>query len=235
MMRKFVPLALILGLILVCAGADRRAEANTGAQLLTGILAKMENAHRSLRSLRAAVVQQKINTQIGTKDTDYGMLIYKPGVKGKGKLRIDYTKPDTRVLSIVGDSFVFYQPRINQVLKSTLAKASKGRTGSYTPLVGLDSSLKSLTNDFNIEYVREELVNGKSATQLRLMPKRGGDVASIELWVNHETWLPTQYKIVDRNGDYTIVKLTNTEINVALKDSDFNVSYPSSVKVVDKI
>ena len=224
----------MVGMVFLSVGANRPAAANTGAQLLTGILTKMETAHRNLRSMRASVVQQKVNTQIGTKDTDYGMLIYKPGVKGKGKLRIDYTKPDTRVLSVVGESFTFYQPRINQVFKSTLAKASKGRTG-FTPLLGLDRSLKALTNDFNIDYVREEMVNGKTATQLRLTPKRGGDLASIDLWVNQETWLPTQYKINDRNGDYTIVKLTNTEINVALKDADFNVSYPSGAKVVDKI
>lgn len=233
-MRRFLPWALILGLVLVGAGANNSAKANSGAQLLTGILTKMETAHRNLRSMRASVVQQKVNTQIGTKDTDYGSLIYKPGVNGKGKLRIDYTKPDTRVLSIVGDSFTFYQPRINQVLKSSLNKASKAQ-GNYTPLLGLDSSLKSLTNDFNIDYVKEELVNGKSATQLRLTPKRGGSFSSVDIWVNNETWLPTQYKVVDRNGDYTIVKLTNTEINVALKDSDFNVSYPNGVKVVDKI
>jgi outer membrane lipoprotein-sorting protein len=224
----------MIGLVLVYSGAPRRAEANTGAQLLTGILTKMESAHRNLRSMRASIVQQKVNTQIGTKDTDYGTLIYKPGAKGKGRLRIDYTRPDTRVLSVVGESFTFYQPRINQVFKSTLAKASKGRTG-YTPLIGLDGSVKALTNDFNIEYLREELVNGKATTQLRLTPKRGGEFASVDLWVNHETWLPTQYKIVDRNGDYTVVKLTNTEVNVALKDGDFNVSYPSGVKVVDKI
>jgi outer membrane lipoprotein-sorting protein len=234
-MRKFISFALMLGLVMFGAGVTRRTEANTGAQLLTGILSKMDAAHRNLRSMRAGIVQQKVNSQIGTKDTDYGTLIYKPGPKGKGRMRIDYTKPDTRVLSIVGDSFVFYQPRINQVLKSTLAKASKGRTGNFTPLVGLDGSLKSLTNDFNVEYVREELVNGKTATQLRLTPKRGGDYASVDLWVNHETWLPTQYKIVDRNGDYTVVKLTNAQINVALNDADFNVSYPGGVKVVDKI
>jgi outer membrane lipoprotein-sorting protein len=233
-MRRIVSLAVMIGLVLVYSGAARRAEANTGAQLLTGILTKMENAHRNLRSMRAAIVQQKVNTQIGTKDTDYGTLIYKPGTQGKGRLRIDYTRPDARVLSVVGESFTFYQPRINQVFKSTLAKASKGRTG-YTPLVGLDGSLKALTNDFHIEYLREELVNGKATTQLRLTPKRGGEYASVDLWVNHETWLPTQYKIVDRNGDYTVVKLTNTEVNVALKDGDFNVSYPSGVKVVDKI
>jgi outer membrane lipoprotein-sorting protein len=233
-MRRIVSLALMIGLVLVYSGASRRAEANTGAQLLTGILTKMENAHRNLRSMRASIVQQKVNTQIGTKDTDYGTLIYKPGAKGKGRLRIDYTRPDTRVLSVVGESFTFYQPRINQVFKSTLARASKGRAG-YTPLIGLDGSLKALTNDFNIEYLREELVNGKATTQLRLTPKRGGEYASVDLWVNHETWLPTQYKIVDRNGDYTVVKLTNTEVNVALKDGDFNVSYPSGVKVVDKI
>jgi len=234
-MRRFATFAIILGMFVFLIGANRPVEANPSAQLLTGILQKMEVAHRNLKSLRAAIVQQKVNVQIGTKDTDYGTLLYKLAVKGKGRLRIDYTKPDARTVAVIGSDFVFYQPRINQVLKTTLAQASKGRTGGYSQLVGLDGSVKSLSGSYNIDYVKDELVNGQMATQLHLVPKSGGSFASMEIWVSNQTWLPVQQKIVERNGDYTIVKLTNMEPNIAIADEDFKVKYPSSTQVIDKI
>ena len=100
------------------------------AQLLPGLLAKMERANRNLQSMRAVIEQQRVNVQIGTKDTDTGTLLYKPG-----RLRIDYSKPTAQSVSLIGQDFVLYQPRMNQALKTTLAKATKGRTGSLSQLV----------------------------------------------------------------------------------------------------
>jgi outer membrane lipoprotein-sorting protein len=225
----------MLGILVTLTSATHPAEAKANAQLLTGILQKMEKAHANLKSLKAAIMQQKVNTQINTKDTDYGVLIYKPSPKGQSRLRIDYNNPETRTVSVVGNNFVFYQPRINQALKTTLAKAAKGRTGGYAQLIGLDSSLKAQASNYNIEYVKDEVVDGRMTTQLHLVPKQGGSVASIEIWVSHETWLPVQEKIVERNGDYMLVKLSNVERDIKLPDEAFNVQYPKGTVVVDKI
>ena len=234
-MRRFATFAIVLGMLFTLTGGTRRVEANPGSQLLSGILKKMEEAHRNLKSLKASIVQQKTNVQIGTKDIDYGTLIYKPGASGQGRLRIDYTKPDAKVVAVVGNNFTYYQPRINQVVKLTLAKAAKGRTAGYAQLVGLDGSVKSLYSSYNIEYVQDELVNGQNTAQLHLVPKTKSDFTSIEIWVSYQTWLPVQQKLVEHNGDYTIVKLTNVEPNAKLADADFNVKYPSDTRVVDKI
>src|SRR4030095_1133511 len=106
----------------------------------------------------------------------------------------------------------------------------------YSQLVGLDSSVKTLANSFNIELIKDEAVDGKLATQLRLVPKAAGrSFTSLEIWVDHGSSLPVQYKFFERNGDYTIVKLTNLEPNVKLADEAFIVKYPSGTKVADKI
>ena len=234
MMKRTISLAVILA-ILLAAGIYQNTQATAGGQLLTGVLSKMQTAHRSLRSMRTGMAQVRHNPQIGSTETDYGTLIYKPGEKGKSKLRIDYTKPDQKSVAVLGDSLVFYQPRINQVLKTTLAKAAKGKTSSYSALVGLDGSLESLTRDYNVEYVKDELVNGKTATRLQLTPKASSPFTRIELWVSNEFWLPVQYQMFERNGDSTLVKFTGMEINPSIADSAFNVSIPSGTKVVDKI
>jgi outer membrane lipoprotein-sorting protein len=231
-MKRPTSLAICLVLLALVAGDT---DANTTPQLLTGILAKMEKMHKELRSLKAQIVQEKTNVQIGTKDKDYGTLLYKPANgKGKGRLRLDYTKPANNTISVVGDDFLFYQPRINQAFKNTLAKAAKGRVGGYAQLIGLDGSVKSLVENYHIEYIKDEAVDGQSASHLRLTPKAGGSLASIEIWVNNQTGFPAMQKFNERNGDYTVVKLTNVQQNLALNDGDFEVKLPGGTKVVDK-
>jgi outer membrane lipoprotein-sorting protein len=234
-MRKFLTLTVIAGLLMLLGGVDRRADATP--QLLTGILNKMEKAHQDLKSLKAELIQQKTNSQIGITDKEFGALIYKPADgKSRGKLRVDYVRPSKDIISLIGENLTYYQPRINQVYKTTLAKASKGKVSGYAQLVGLDGSLKSQTNNYNIEMVKlDEAVNGQMTAVLRLTPRNGNQIGVIEVWVNQQTWLPAQWKLVERNGDYTIVTLNNVQVNASIPDNAFNVSVPGGTKVVDKI
>ena len=214
-------------------GMNRRVEATP--QILPGILNKMEKAHLDMKSLKAEMVQQKTNAQIGVTDTEYGQLLYKPAAgKGKGKLRIDYIRPSKDIVAVVGENVTFYQPRINQVFKGVLSKLSKGKAGGYGQLVGLDGSIKSLAANYNIEFVRDESVSGQMTTLLHLTPKAGGQFAAIDVWVNQQNWLPLQWKMIERNKDYTIVTLKNVQLNANISDAAFAVNIPSGTKVVDK-
>src|SRR5262245_27506128 len=237
LMKHVLLIAIIAGLLISLCGADRRADASSMPQLLSGILNKMGKAHQEMKSLRADLIKQNTNNQIGISDTDYGAFIYKPAVgKAKGRLRIDYTKPSKDIISLIGENLVFYQPRVNQAVKTTLANAAKGKVGGYAQLVGLDGSLKSQTSNYNIEVVRlDEQVNNVSTAVLRLIPKNGNQIASIDIWVNQQNSLPIQWKIIERNGDITVVILNNMEVNVNIPDSAFNVNIPSGTKVLDRL
>ena len=237
-MKISLSVLIIIGLVAAAPGgaSGRLGAAPAPQQLLTGILNKMEKAHLDLKSLRAELSQQKTNAQIGVSDNEYGSLIYKPSTgRNKGKLRIDYTRPSRDTIALVGDSVVYYQPRISQVFKSTLARAAKGKVGGFTQLIGLDGSVKSLAGNYNIEFLKDEVINGQMTTLLRLTPKAGGQFSTIDIWVNQQSWIPAQWRLVERNGDFTIVSLKNVQLNTPIPDSAFNVSVPGGVKVVDKI
>lgn len=226
-------LTLIAGLVLTLVGAQSVLDVKASPQILTGILNKMENAHKQMKNLKAELVQEKVNPQIGSKDSDYGMLIYKPGVgKEKGKLRIDYTKPGVKTLSVIGENYTFYEPKLNQALKSTVSKATKGKTAAN--LVGLDGSLKALINNYNMEIAGDASVNGQMTSILRLIPKTRSDFTSIDIWVS-QSGLPVQWKMVERNGDYTVITLKNTQINTNIADSAFVVNLPGGTKILDKL
>ena len=238
-MNKFLISLIVINLVSVVPAGATTNYVTPGVmpqQMLTGILNKMEKAHQELKSLRAELLQQKTNSQIGITDNEYGSLIYKPSAgRGKGKLRIDYTRPSKDTIALVGDNVVFYQPRINQVFKSTLAKAAKGKVGGFTQLIGLDGSIKSLASNYNIEFLRDETINGQKTTLLRLTPKAAGQFSAIDIWVNQQNWIPAQWKLIERNGDFTIVSLKNVQLNSPIPDAAFNVAIPNGVKVVDKI
>src|SRR5215468_11205390 len=192
-MKKLIPLAIIAGISLLLAGADRLASANTQAPLLTGILNKMEKAHQDLKSLKAEMVLEKTNTQIGVTDSEFGQLVYKPGTpKSKQRLRIDYTKPSKDILAIDGDNFVFYQPRINQAFKGSASKYSKGKQGGLAQIINtvLDGSLKSASGKYNISFVKDETIDGAMTSMLRLTPKSSDQFNSIDVWVSQQSWIP---------------------------------------------
>ena len=236
-MKKFISLAIIAGMLLLMMGADRRADANAQPQLLTGILNKMEKANQDLKSLKAEMVLQKTNSQIGITDSEFGQLLYKPGAgRTKQKLRIDYTKPSKDIVSVDGDNFTFYQPRINQAFKGLASKLSKGKQGGFAQFITivLNGSLRSASGKYQVSFIKDEAINGVMTSVLRLTPKSNDQFTSIDIWVNQQNWFPVQFSGTERNGDLTLVTLKNLQLNANLPDSAFAVNLPNGTKVVDK-
>jgi len=236
-MNKFLSAALIAGMLFLLVGANRRADANAQPQLLTGILNKMEKAHQNLKSLKAEMVLQKTNTQLGVTDSEYAQLLYKPGTtKSKQKLRIDYTKPSRDIIAVDGDNFVFYQPRINQAFKGLASKLSKGKQGGFAQFItiALSGSLKSASGKYNVSSVKDEAVNGVMTSVLRLTPKSSDQYTSIDLWINQQSGLPVQFCGTERNSDLTTVTLKDLQLNANVPDTAFAVSLPRETKIVDK-
>lgn len=234
-MKKIMSLAIIAGISLLLAGVDRPASANAQAQLLTGILNKMEKAHQDLKSLKAEMVLEKTNTQIGVTDSEYGQLIYRPGTpRSKQKLRIDYTKPSKDILAVDGDNFVFYQPRIKQAFKGLASKYSKGKQGGFAQFItiGLNGSLRSASGKYNINFVKDEMVEGVMTSMLRLTPKSSDQFTSIDIWVNQQNGFPVRFTGIERNGDLTVVTLKNQQLNMNVPNDAFGVNLPSETKIV---
>lgn len=234
-MKKLISLAVIAGISLLIAGADGSASANSQAQLLTGILNKMEKAHLDLKSLKAEMVLERTNTQIGVTDSEVGQLLYKPGTpKSKQKLRIDYTKPSKDILAVDGDNFVFYQPRINQAFKGMASKYSKGKQGGLAQFItiALDGSLKSASGKYNIGFVKDEMVEGVMTSVLRLTPKSNEQFTSFDIWVNQQNGFPVRFSGAERNGDMTMVTLKNLQLNTNVPNNAFALDLPSGTKIV---
>ena len=228
-------LAIIAGISLLIAGAGGAVSAYAQPQILTGILNKMEKANQDLKSLKAEMILQKTNNQIGVTDSEYGQLIYKPGTsKSKQKLRIDYTKPSQDILAVDGDNYIYYQPRIKQACKGLASKISKGRQGGLAQFItiGLNGSLKSASGKYNISFVRDETVEGMLTSMLRLTPKSNDQFTSIDIWVSQQSWLPVRLSVTERNSDVTVITFKNPQLNANLPNNAFSLNLPGGTKIV---
>ncbi|HEY6400672.1 MAG TPA: outer membrane lipoprotein carrier protein LolA [Blastocatellia bacterium] len=234
-MNKLISLAIIAGISLLIAGVDRTASANAQPQILTGILNKMERANQDLKSLKAEMVLQKTNNQIGVTDSEYGQLIYKPGTpKSKQKLRIDYTKPSKDILAVDGDNYTYYQPRINQAFKGLASKISKGKQDGLAQFItiGLNGSLRSASGRYNISFVKDETVEGMMTSVLRLTPKSNDQFNSIDIWVSQQSWIPVRLSVTERNSDVTVITFKNPQLNSNVPNDAFSLNLPGGTKIV---
>jgi outer membrane lipoprotein-sorting protein len=234
-MNKLISLTIIAGIFLLIAGADRTASASAQAQILTGILNKMEKANQDLKSLKAEMILQKTNNQIGVTDSEYGQLIYKPGTpKSKQKLRIDYTKPSKDILAVDGDNYLYYQPRINQAFKGLASKISKGKQDGLAQFItiGLNGSLKTASGKYNISFVKDETVEGMMTSVLRLTPKSNDQFNSIDIWVSQQSWIPVRLSVTERNSDVTVITFKNPQLNANVPNDAFSVNLPGGTKIV---
>ena len=75
MKRMMTQTALLAVFLIYGSGGAGMAEANGSPQLLTGILQKMEKAHQELKSLKAAIMQQTINSQMRERAAQLGAQI----------------------------------------------------------------------------------------------------------------------------------------------------------------
>jgi outer membrane lipoprotein-sorting protein len=230
-MRRYIAAFMLLSLLLL-TGLNNNASAVAQPEA-DAVLDKMEAVGRTLNSLVATLWQQKTNTQLGIEEpAETGEIHYLPAKNSAMKLRIDITKPTTKTVVIVGDIVKFYQHDINQLLITSLKGAKQH--DSFGSLAVTFGSVSAIRASYNVSFVKkDEKVGDEMASVLALTPKQGGPYKEIQIWISQNAWLPIQQRLVENNGDVTIVRLSglkpNAQFNVKSLIDNFN---PPNAKVV---
>lgn len=234
-MKKFFGLALAaLMLASSLALAPRPAQAQ-GAGLVSGILNKMERNRRELHSLRAGLIMQKYNAQIHEEEISSGELAYIAGASGAtSNVRVEWTKPVRELLAVSGGKYTLYRPRLNQAYVGSTSSARGNAKVSGVLGFSLNASGSQLKNQFDIELAGEGQLydGGPQVWMLRLTPKGGASYKLAEVWVDQSTGMPVQTRVTEKNGDSTLVRLTNIERNARVSPGEIKVDLPSGVKIV---
>jgi outer membrane lipoprotein-sorting protein len=231
-MNRFIPLGLIAGLVLAAFIGVSPATANAqSAGLVSSVLNRLEKNRASLKSLRAGINMEKYNSQLGTKDTSTGVVLYIPGAGRNASVRLEWKSPQHEVLAVKDGKYVLFRPRLGIAYTGKSSDRNGQKASGIIDMMYM--SKQQLEAKFQpLQDVREEtLWGGVSTIHLTLVPKGNSSYKYAEVWID-SSGMPVQSKIVERNDDATTMRLVSIEKNPRISPDDIPVKLESNVKVV---
>jgi len=232
-MKKFFALSLVAAMLAATlVGLPQTARAQ-GPQLVSSILNKMDRNRRDLKSLRAALHMQKYNSQLHDYEDSFGDVQYVAGQGTNSNVRVDWTRPARELLAVSDGQYTLYRPRLKQAIQgSTKSTTSKTKVNS-TLGFALTISGAQAKNQFNVDYEGEGILydGGPHVWLLKFTPKGKAGYQYAEVWVD-DGGMPVQTRVTERNGDSTLVRLTNIQRNARITPDVFKIELGPDVKIV---
>ena len=232
MKKIFAPALAILMLAASLSVAPPSARAQ-GPGMISSILNKMDRNRRSLSSLRAGMTMQKYNAQLREFDMSSGEVKYIAGQGSNANVRVDWTKPARETLAVMNGQYTLCRPRLNQCYQgSTKSGTASGKTSG---VLGFSLSMtgSQVKNQFNVELAGEGTLydGGPHVWMLKLTPRGGAGYKFAEVWVSDDG-MPVQTRVTEKNGDSTLVRLTNIQRNARVSTDEIKLEVPAGAKIV---
>lgn len=233
LVKKIIRNSVIAVLLAFSLGHVGAAPANAQGPLKE-ILDRMDGNYKTLSSFSSKLTMVKYNEQIGSRDTTEGTTSFLPPSKKTGNkryIRIDWTKPLTESIVVMGDEYLLYRPAIKQAIRGNTAKAKNSSTaGGALAFIGMSKA--QLQANYIVQYVGQEgISDGTPTWHILMTPKAASSYKSADLWVDKDG-MPRQATIKEQNDDTTTVLLTNINKNVEVKAAIFNLNVPAGTKVI---
>ena len=207
-MKKFLSLLLMCVFSLAMAVAQPSGYTLQTGDAQAALTKSISNASSQMKTLKVNFTQEKTSKAFTTPAKSEGTLSYqKPDL-----LCWSYTSP--RVYSII----------LNK--KGAYLKTAKGSTqnkmvGEMAGMILRTINGTGLTGsaDFDAAFYK-----GKDVlVMLTPKSKRVQDMyKSIEVYLNATTYVATQVKMTEKNGDVTVIKFTNPQKNITLPADTFS-------------
>jgi len=211
--------AILLALLLLNPPAIS-AQSNTQSgldQLINALQAK----YNKLSSLAADFTQ--VYTAPGQRERrESGRLL----LKKPGKMRWDYTSPETKLFLSDGKWLYEYVPAEKYATRSAISEAGDLRA-PFAFLLGRGN----LRRDFKrIEFAGESPIKAGNKV-LRLVPKRVQDFKELLVEVEPNSLQISRLSIIEPNGARSDFLFTNVHENVSASPAQFTFKAPPGVEV----
>ncbi|MCZ2153660.1 MAG: outer membrane lipoprotein carrier protein LolA [Bryobacterales bacterium] len=194
------------------------------------ILARMDAAATSFKSLRADITRVKYTAILDDRSEESGtMTILRSGKDMRA--RIEITKPSERAVAFHGDEVEVYYPKIKTVQIFDLGK-NRGLIDQFL-LLGFGGSGKDIAKAYTVKVSGEEKIDGVNTTRIALTPKTAKVrelLQSVEMWIPDGQAYPIRQKFLEPSGDYMEVTYRNSKLNPNVTPADLKLDLPSGVK-----
>ncbi len=223
----------ILLLALLCApGAAQAPRAAAANVNLERVLDVMDRVAADFRTGQADFVWEQYEKVINETDVQKGTIYFRR--RGNEiQMAADIREPEKKYVLFSDGKVRLYQPRIEQVTEYNAGK-NKQEFESFLVL-GFGAKGHDLLRSFDVSYAGSEVVGGKPAARLLLVPKSQrvrGMFDKIYLWIDPARGVSVQQQFIEPSGNYRLAKYTNIQSNQPLADNVFKLQTTSKTKVV---
>ena len=220
-------LEILLAISALCCALLAPATQNTQQWTVGGVLSMMDKSTRDFHSLTADIQHIKYTAVVQDASTETGQIF----VRRDEKMRIEFSKPDTRTILRTGDSLFVYTPKINRVEEYNLGK-NRAMVDQYI-LLGFGTRIDNVKKSYLIAVSGEEELDQRKTVVIELTPKSDeirNQISKIQMWIDESSWLPIQHKFFETgSGDYILIHYTNLMKNLKIGDSKFKQDWPKGV------
>jgi outer membrane lipoprotein carrier protein len=225
-MNKFVRYIAMLAVLLL--GGNALAAGLRVEQVLD----RMDRANARLEDLQADFVQTKQLALFDENIVSEGKFYF----RNPDKLVLDTQSPEHQQLIINYNHVWLHYPELKQVHELSLKQSS----GLSAMFVGFGGSVAAIREQFNVALAESgEWKKGETFYTLDLTPIPGSPAASpalglekVVLTVTDSRWYPVRTRIVQKNGDSTMLEYSNQKDNLKLSDSKFTFKPPAGTQVI---
>jgi outer membrane lipoprotein-sorting protein len=223
-------LKIFLGISILGWSLPAAAAQNSQRWTVEGVLAMMDKSARDFHSLTADIQHIKYTAVVQDASAETGQIF----VRRDEKMRIEFSKPDTRTILRTGDSLFVYTPKINRVEEYNLGK-NRAMVDQYI-LLGFGTRIDNVKKSYLIAVSGEEELDQHKTVVIELAPKSDeirNQISKIQMWIDESSWLPIQQKFFEAgSGDYFLFHYANVIKNLKISDAKFKQDWPKGVNRV---
>ena len=210
MLRSFVILLTCLSALSVMGQTKLTSEQEKQ------VLAKMDQSSNALRSLQCDFVQSKRMKILSKEMQSKGILYFKK----PDKIRWQYTSPYDYTFIMNGDKVQIKSAKTTKSIDIQGNKIFRQITTIILNTVTGGGIMNSA--DFNVElYKSGDIYFAKMQPKKKEVKQV---YSSIEVYFNSALTMVDTIKMIEKSGEYTVVKLVTPKINAAINESVFKVN-----------
>ncbi|MCG6983262.1 MAG: outer membrane lipoprotein carrier protein LolA [Deltaproteobacteria bacterium] len=226
-MTKSPKLLLYLGLILGGMAALSSQVSVAGTQVTAPeVLEQLQSKAKTLKSLKGSFEQRKYSRLLVTPIDSKGELFWLP----PGRFRWEVIQPDPLTLVVNEDQILLLYPDLK---KATLYRGPTG-VDLLGRIMGATDDPQTFQRQYAIKIRLVARGGGSSWIQMNMEPKtttHSRYFQRLEVKIDPKTWLPNEIAILEGNGDWTLIYLSNLIENANLSRGLFSVEPPEGFKV----
>jgi outer membrane lipoprotein-sorting protein len=214
--------SFVLCMAAVCGAAN--------AASLPEVLSKIDASGPKFSGMSADVEKTDFTKVISDTTKESGTILIKRPKPKELNVKIEFSKPEQRFITLRGQKAELFLPKINTVQEIDLGKQSD--LVSKVILVGFGTTGKELQSNYEVKILGEETLSGQKTYHLELTPKSSqlkAQFSKMEVWIAEDGTMPLRQKMIKPSGDYTMFTYSNAKYNPALTDDALVLKLPPNV------